>query len=394
MVASLFQPEVWRYEVAPWPERAFGGRYPRRAADRERMPPEYATELQTVMNALNDMQQERVVWDCGTTGIGVLVSDSLMFERGEPEPSELHLSHVYGLALPLLKRGMPVTPVQLENILLPDYLSGFRLLLLSYQGMKPLTPAVHDALTIWVRNGGVLIVCDDDRDPFNHVREWWNTNGLHYATPREHLFETLKLNLDAGATNLVAIGKGGLLWIRENPVNFALSAEKEPQLVARVKQGADRAGLKWRETNYLLLRRGPYVIAAGLDESTGITTNVLHGRFVNLFDSALRVQTSVALAPGSRVFLLDLDSTPGTGPRVLASACKALPVKQADDALSLATRGVGGTPALLLLRASVAPRSITIDGEIWKDFTYSPEERLLWIRSRNETNPRNVSVDF
>jgi len=121
MVASLLQPDVWRFEVAPWPERVFGGRYPSRLKPEERkpMPPEYATEVQTVMNALNDMNQRQVEWDCGTTGIGLIVSDSLMFERGEPTPSDPHLSHVYGLALPLLKRGMPVTPVQLENLTLP-----------------------------------------------------------------------------------------------------------------------------------------------------------------------------------------------------------------------------------------------------------------------------------
>ncbi len=86
MVASLFQPDVWRFEVAPWPERVFGGRYPAgaRPEDRQPMPPAYATEMQTVINALNDMDQHRVEWDCGTTGIGLLISDSLMFERGDP----------------------------------------------------------------------------------------------------------------------------------------------------------------------------------------------------------------------------------------------------------------------------------------------------------------------
>ena len=29
MVASLLQPDVWRFEVAPWPERVFGGHYPK-----------------------------------------------------------------------------------------------------------------------------------------------------------------------------------------------------------------------------------------------------------------------------------------------------------------------------------------------------------------------------
>ena len=34
------------------------------------------------MDALNDMKQAPVAWDCGTAGLGVLVGDSLMFQRG------------------------------------------------------------------------------------------------------------------------------------------------------------------------------------------------------------------------------------------------------------------------------------------------------------------------
>ena len=106
-------------------------------ADRKAIPPDYASELQVVMQAMTDMKQPDVRWDCGTQGIGVLVGDSLMFEREQPRPSDPHLSHFYGLALPLLKRGLPVTPVQLENVTLPGFLAGQRVLLLSYQGQKP-----------------------------------------------------------------------------------------------------------------------------------------------------------------------------------------------------------------------------------------------------------------
>jgi len=118
LTASLLQPDVWKFEVAPWPERVFGGRYPRsaRRADRKSIPPEYATELQVVMQALNDMNQPDVRWDCGTRGIGFLISDSLMFQREQPTPSDPNMAHLYGLALPLVKRGMPLTPVQLENV--------------------------------------------------------------------------------------------------------------------------------------------------------------------------------------------------------------------------------------------------------------------------------------
>ena len=36
-------------------------------------------------NALKDMKQKDVQWDAGTQGVGVAISDSLMFERGGPK---------------------------------------------------------------------------------------------------------------------------------------------------------------------------------------------------------------------------------------------------------------------------------------------------------------------
>src|SRR5581483_2882409 len=98
-----------------------------------------------------------------------------------------------GLALPLLNRGLPVEPVQLENATLPGALRPYRVLLLTYEGMKPMTPAVNTALAEWVKAGGALVVVDDDRDPYNHVRSWWNTAPHSYSTPRQHLFEQLGL---------------------------------------------------------------------------------------------------------------------------------------------------------------------------------------------------------
>ena len=395
MVASLLQPDVWRFEVAPWPERVFGGRYPAHVprSERKAMPQAYATEVQTVINALNDMHQRRVEWDCGTTGIGLLISDSLMFERGDPTPSDSDLSHLYGLALPLLKRGMPVTPVQLENVTLPNYLNGFRVLLLSYQGMKPLTPDVHQSLAAWVKRGGVLVVCDDDTDPYNAVREWWNGDGRHYRTPREDLFVQLGL-AGRASSPMMSVGKGGVIWMHENPANLATSPEGDARLVTTVKQAAATAKLEWRETNYLLLRRGPYVLAAGLDESVAGEPKTIHGRLVNLFDPELRVQGAVALTPGSRFFLIDLDAMRSRQPQLIASACKALPGKHGTHSLSLTVEGVVNTPAVVLLRVPTAPRSVTLAGQALTTFHYSVEDRLLWIRSTNEAAPRELAIEF
>jgi hypothetical protein len=404
LVASLFQPEVWQFEVAPWPERVFHGRYPRRARPeaRESIPSAYATELQTVMNALNDMKQPNIAWDCGTTGIGLLVSDSLMFERGEPVPTDAHLENVYGLALPLLKRGMPVAPIQLENVTIPHYLDGFRVLLLSYRGMKPLTPEVHEHLAQWVRKGGSLVVCDDDGDPYNKVREWWNSGSFHYATPREHLFEKLGLRLgmntpahSADGVLTQKVGKGSMLWLKADPARLSADGKGDVTVIAVARQAAEKAGLKWRETSYLWLRRGPYVIAAGLDETISESPKQLRGKFVNLFDPEFKLRDQITLTPGSRFFLLDLDSpavaSPGT---ILASACKALPQKTGKGAIAAMVEGVAKTPGVVLVRATTRPKAITLEGKPIETYDVVPEGNLLRIRFENESFPRKLEVQF
>ncbi|MBL9127279.1 MAG: hypothetical protein JNL97_06520, partial [Verrucomicrobiales bacterium] len=315
LVASLLQPEVWQYEVAPWPERIYGGRYPKKAKpeEREPIPPAYATELQVVFRALNDMRQPSNRWECGTTRLGLVVSDSLMFQRGEPAPSDAHMSHVYGLALPPLKRGMPIAPVQLENATVPAYLKDFDVLLLSYDGQKPLSPEVHAPIANWVRDGGVLVVIDADADPYLRVREWWNSDGRDYPTPRRHLFEALDLpDEPAPSTDLALVpkrvGKGAVLWRRERPAAAAESPEGEARMIETLRAAVAASRAAWNETDYLLLQRGPYRIAAGLAESPARSSKKLLGRFVNLFDPELRVVREVVVSAGTRWFLRDVEA--------------------------------------------------------------------------------------
>lgn len=404
LVASLLQPDVWRYEVAPWPERVFRGRYPASlpAEQRQAIPPPYATELQIVMNALNDLNQRRVVWESGMTGIGVMVSDSMMFQRGDPQPGDPHLSCFYGLALPLVKRGVAVAPVQLENLTVPGYLDDLRVVLLTYHGMKPLSPEVHPALVNWVKRGGALIVCDDDSDPYNAVREWWNSEGRRFSSPREDLFAQLgyDIELDKVAKRNLAVpdewrcGKGLVIWAHDDPARLARSADGDARVVELVQRATRHAKLRWQENNHLLLRRGPYLVAAGLDESIAGAPRELRGRFVNLFDPELRVRRTVELKPGSRFFLFDLEFAAARKPEVLAAACRVLVRQQDAKSLALAVEGVGGTPAVVLLRTIRSPQAVTLDGKELTQFNWSPEEKLLWVKCENEPRLRELMISF
>ena len=133
IAASLLFPDVADFEVMPWPDRVLTGKYPAGsyAADpksRITIPPSYGVELMTVVNALNEMKQPKVRWDCGGGGIAVLASDTMMFQRGGPWASDDALGGFFGVAMPLVKRGVPVRCVVLERIGEPKALEGVEVL--------------------------------------------------------------------------------------------------------------------------------------------------------------------------------------------------------------------------------------------------------------------------
>lgn len=398
LVGALFHPDIIRHEVSPWPERVFGGVYPvgARGDEKRSIPPGYATELQVVMRALADLDQSAVSWDSGSRGFGILMSDSLMFQRELPSPSDPDLSHIYGLTLPLLKRGIPITPVQLEYAARPGFLAGHRVLFLSYHGQKPLSVEVHDAIARWVREGGTLVFVDDDSDPYNHVREWWNDHGATKRIPRQHLFDALRVrdeDFAANASPLVRVGQGSVLWLKADPATLAKSWAGSLSVVAAAQAAAGAAGMEWKVTSHMAVRRGPYVIGAGLDESpVEGAPHVLSGRFVDLFDPELKVQRQVSLDEGKRVFLLDLDATRSREPSVVASAGKIIQLEKAGSTTKWAVEGIAGTQGIVLLTCAAAPREIHLDGQPLTTWTYAPDEQLLYVRFTNAARPRDLVI--
>jgi len=405
LTASLLWPQVWRYEVMPWPERIFRHNYPTVDKTKRKpgesvvkvpIPPNYATELMTVITALNDMEQSDVRWQCGTRGIGVVVSDTMMFHRGEPKPSDEHLGSFYGLALPFVKRGIPVEPVQLENATLKGALAPHKVLLMTYEGMKPMTPDVHSALADWVKQGGVLIFVGDDSDPYNGVHAWWNDSakGMSYAAPRHHLFEQLGVAKEAEA-GIHKVGKGFVIVDKSSPAALTYQKEGADQIRSLAKKACEAIGLEYRETNHLVVGRGPYVVAAGLDESLAGPPLALKGKFVDLFDAKLPILNSVELSPGSRRLLFDLDRQAGPGPAIVASACKTLDAhKTPDGGFEFHAEGPDKTEAAIRIALPEAPKGATVDGQplpadaaVW-----DAETKTLLLRFPNAASGHKVNV--
>lgn len=396
LVASLLQPEVWHYEIMPWPHRIFERDYPSTqpvTGDTPRipMPHAYRTELQAVITAMGDMKQpaDRVKWThAGTSGVGVLVADTMMFQRYGPDHSDGDLGSFYGLSLPMLMRGVPVEPVQIETAELDPY----RVLLLTYEGQKPPKPEFHDDLAHWVRGGGALVVVDNDDDPFHVVREWWNSDGMTYKTPRHHLFEKLGLDLDSEGT--YKVGDGVVVFVDESPAALTHLTDGSEQVRGWVREAMEVTGVEWRESNAFVLRRGPYIIAAGLgdhDDTSRGEPVTLTGRLIPLFDAELPVVDAIELVPGTRAVLVDLDQVP-EGEGVVAAACRARNQVISDELISFDADGYLDSNGVVVVMIDEAPSSVSVGDQELAEEAYDFADGVLRLRFPNQVEPVRVTI--
>ena len=388
-VAQLLYPQIADYEIMPWPERIYERPYPAGpgSEDRIRIPADFAAMMQVMVNALHEMPVSRNVLD-GSQGLSVLMANSLMFQRfpvhdGYDDPQ---LSNFFGLAMPLLKRGVPVGITHIENLGYPDALADVRLLLMTYSNMKPMDPAAHARLADWVRAGGVLLYSATDTDPFQGVREWWNTDGLSYAAPADHLFELLGVESGAGE-GVYKCGKGRLCVLRHDPKEYVLAPGGDTVLLEAVEALYGPLDKK----NHFVLERGPYKLAAALDESVSTEPYVLEGSFIDLFDPSLPIVPRKEVAPGTQAFLYDLRKAP-KAPAILAASSRAYDLQRTHNGFSYTCKSPIDTDNVTRILLRRSPNTVMIDGTPATDCSWDSATRTLYLRFPN--NPDGVRVDI
>ncbi len=268
--AQLLFPTVNNYEVMPWPKRIYKGKFKVQGTEEKQpIPQDYATQMQVMVNSLNSMPLSSNKLN-GSRGIGVLLANSMMFQRfpthqGYDDPA---LSNFYGMALPLLKRGIPLETVHIENLQHPTTLKDVKVLVMSYANMKPPSVENHIELSKWVKNGGVLVYCGRDDDPFQNVKEWWNSNGNNFKTPAQHLFKQMSI-FEKPSQKRYSYGQGFVYIIRKDPKEFVLAAKGDIDFIKDIENAyqKDAKAGDFLIKNNFILNRGPYVIAAVVDEN-------------------------------------------------------------------------------------------------------------------------------
>lgn len=396
--AQLLYPGISNYEIMPWPERIYEGLY-RTSADsdkKEGIPRHYSTQMQVMINTLNNMPTTDQQVN-GSQGLGVLMSNSLMFQRfpthnGYDDPQ---LSNFYGQALPLLKRGVPVKTVHIENVALPETWKDVKILIMSYSGMKPMDQAAHDQIARWVKNGGVLVYCGRDDDAFQNVREWWNTNGNHFKAPSEHLFQKLGLKKSAKAGEY-KFGAGKVCILRNDPKEFVLEENGDKEFINTLKklyQGETSQELVFK--NYFTLQRGPYEIISVLNENPDPSPYTIKGKLIDLFDPQIPVLDEKQVNPGEQAFVYNIGSVknPQT-PQVLVTAARIYDEKTAKNEYSFVAKSPVNTTNVMrvLLPQKVTKVEVTDSAGAKMEVQTSWDESGKTCFLKFENNPDGVFV--
>lgn len=373
--AQLLYPQVGNYEIMPWPERIYERAYPVHpgSSEKARIPHAYASMMQVMTGALQQMPQAPAPAPC----ISVLMGNSLMFQ------DDSSLSGFFGLAMPVLKRGIPLGITHIENLGKPQSLEGVRLLLMTYANMKPMDAAAHEALCRWVRDGGQLLYCSTDTDPFQKVKEWWNTGENHYDSPVDHLFKLL--DIPAGAPEGVyPCGKGSLCIVRREPSEFARQPSGAEDLLGTIEEVLGPLP----GNGVLRQERGPYRIVAAMDETDSPKTHVEEGCLIDLYDPTLPVYRSVTVLPGTQVLLYDVQKA-GKAPKILAAASRAYGEKAARRSFSFTCKGPEGTYNITRILLPAPPTAVMVGGEPCP-FEWDAFSQTVFLRFPN--SPDGLSV--
>ena len=388
--AQLLYPQIADYEVMPWPDRIYEGLYQVSANSEEkaRIPRFYSTQMQIMVNTLNSMPLSKNKVS-GNQGISVLMANSLMFQRSL-EPVEGYVdpqfSNFFGLALPLLKRGVPVSITHLENSGYADTWKDVKVLLMTYSNMKPLDPKAHQDLADWVKQGGIIVYSGRDNDPYQNVLEWWNQNGNTYTAPSQHLFQLMGMP-EKAEEGVYSYGKGKVYVVRQDPKEFVMQVDGDQAILKVIEQAYGKLDYK----NHFYLERGPYVMVAVVDENAISNEPLtLKGNYIDLFDPNLPCLKEKVVNPDEQAFLFNIDAiSKKKQPQILASASRQYDEKIGKRSYSFVAKSPAETNNVMRILLPKEPKDIQVS---CKEFTQAWDKDTHTLLLMFENNPDGVQV--
>ncbi len=431
VATQLLIPELNQFQSYIWPHRAF-------SAD---TPDAYRTKQLNVFSAMREVGGTQVDLYAGTPGISLAMSDTLTWQYGSQYmPITNTQDGIHSLSLPIIEWGIPLEVTNLDKVTSAKELEGIKMLILTYDIMKPLTEEANQAVAEWVKQGGTLLYVGGHDAVESIPGEWWSQKG---QTPLENLLSHLDLDVRVGSlgatsaklkwsggqcksfnnaslTNNMArytatftgkditpvlydnasrclgfqkeVGQGAVVMLGL-PSSYFASTEIGPQNLRELAKHTVETftDTTWDETDLMLSQRGPYIAAQALNYTNG---EQIDGDFIDLFDENLSLLNKKTLAANESALLYDVSRlrTKGT-PRLGFTGGELVgEVTETANTTAFAIKGpTNATSATRLLGNGKYPKSIriTCNGERYQEYTeqWDNETGSLLLLVNNSISP-------
>ncbi|AQQ71590.1 hypothetical protein SMSP2_01966 [Limihaloglobus sulfuriphilus] len=391
VAALLSMDEIDSYEIMPWPERVFedgfamgGGVTPG--------PEDFRILVLTITQVLQEIQKGGQWHIDGvnepTQRIGAAVADTMMWQTG----GYPRLQNAYGLLIPLIQKGVPISSFVMERAGEPEYLSRFDVIVLSYEHFKPRYVSMNNSLVNWVKSGGVLVVLGSYGDSIDtNSRYWWEKLG--YGSALEHLID--QFGGSANQDNDWQAGEGWVLRRQVSPGSFASSSTANNVYLPLLNSALAKIGRPAMQTpGFFRIDRGPFVIAHSISNPVSI-----QGRMVDIFSPALEVVTDPIVTVGSSGLYRDVTSQLQSGtPAVLHATHRLMSQEYAGNVLRFTLKGPDQTPAVARVAApySGIESNINVTGSDNQpvSFEFSDDGDTFSIKFNNDPDGAVVEIEY
>lgn len=427
LLASMMFPQIDDYIPLIWPNRIYG-----------HVSKEYETIINTVTGSICDFwRYKNGKLKSGSKGIATFISDSMSRQTSDPYPSSF--DGLYGLTLPLVCNGVPVEILSLDRVTKPGYLDKFKVLLLTYEYLKPDKPEMNNAIAEWCKKGGTLVFFNKT-DPYCEVKEsWWKKDG--YASPSEHLFDQFGIDIRGAkplhvkgditklkssarqaascsvppeftiTSSLAPSDSDELFNADGNPVVWASGVDNGNVIYAGIPASyfsssedgtrlleyiaaysMKKAGAKYIEQPYYVMERGPFTAIRTLSKEYQ-----LKGTYVDLLTPNLKVLTDPVIQPNTCSFLRKFMPGNSNIPRVMAASGRIRAVVESKKTTSVFMKAPSSTNGVVRFwkgsRMLKTAHAFTDRGENLA-VDYRIEGNTIMLRFPNDSDGVVVRVDW
>ncbi len=435
IAASLLQPEINRFQILPWVNRAFAN-----------VSNNYRTIQSQIFEALNNIGGKPITIEAGTPGITYLISDSLSWMNTGKNWAFNTTDGLYGILAPLVRDGIPTKMKSMDQIESAEDLEGVTLLIVSFDSNVPLDEKINIAIADWVKTGGTLLFISgsnqywdvddyffwkDDVTPLNNLLKHLGLEDIETTTVSgDNLFSCSEYLIDdyfdgqklaasyrkftiafEGASNPIlevgdsvigideSVGDGSFIAIGL-PSAFFSGNRFGPEMIRSLTEYA----LQYTDYDYcgsdlMTVRRGNIVAAHAYN-----TDQELEGLYINLYSGELTVLEDPIIRKNDSIVMCDITDVDLSVPRLgyTAGHIQDGSLSETAKQMTYTITSAGNTiiSNRILLPDDVYPQSIDVfntktsmDVSILK-YTYDEDSHSVLIMFDGNVDPLEVTINF